>query len=204
MAPSRSMSPTPIQAQSLDGELVLTFQERPPDCIPWFIVCMGLPQKQEISHRVQRSSHYSCVWRHVQPHMILIKSCKCASAAVSMFFFTFILFFCVLCMFALLCEACPFLNPLFSQTCGMQRKWGWCFSLKSSWLTQSVLLSCHHSSVTHKTTLVLTEGCKALPCMNHSGVNHLRYSIYRLNCRGVHTCLIPFSFIGKYLLACQG
>lgn len=50
------------------------------------IYSLGFPQKQEISHRVERSRHYSCVWRHVKPHMILIKSCKCAVAIMFMFF----------------------------------------------------------------------------------------------------------------------
>lgn len=58
------------------------------------IYSLGLPQKQEISHRVERSSHYSCIWRHVQPHMILIKPpqvCKCNRVHV-WFFFTVIYF----------------------------------------------------------------------------------------------------------------
>lgn len=42
----------------------------------------------------------------VQPHMILIKPCKCVSVILSTFFTFIYFFFCLtyLCLFALLCE----------------------------------------------------------------------------------------------------
>ena len=86
---------------------------------------LGFPQKQEISHRVERSSRYSWLWRHMHPHVILIKSSKCANAIMSMlfscpfiYFFVF-LFFPVFYILPLQYKSHTFLRPLFSHMSGV-------------------------------------------------------------------------------------
>lgn len=123
-----------------------------PWCTLWFIV-WGLHRNKRLFRELKGQAITAAHDVMFRQHMILIKSCKCASAIRSMFFVTLICFLCV--CIAVWGLSIP-KSIVFSDVCDAEEMWltGKCLIVSFSFA---------HIITHHKSALVLTDGCRTPP-----------------------------------------